>query len=227
MPLVRDSYSGSTLAFQAGGTGSIPVSRSSGDGGQASWRQGFGSPYPLQKYMNIFLIIIAILAGYFFIVFFVLRLVVPLMGFGGKFVFPGQLPNNIKQAVSSLEQASAGPEQYLRNVYGLIMEKTLRQWKHGRLKAGTYLHRLFVKNAEEMWSANKFLYCQGINYLSFLLLAGSRFFSTDDIRVKTVFLNFVPHQYLQVRLQGQWVDFDPAGAGIRGQGLGRHAEWFG
>jgi hypothetical protein len=26
---LRDSYNGSTLAFQAGGTGSIPVSRSS------------------------------------------------------------------------------------------------------------------------------------------------------------------------------------------------------
>ncbi len=177
--------------------------------------------------MQILIWVLAVIAVYFFIVFFLLRLAVPFMGFGGRLVLPGRLPNDIKLAITNLERKSSGPGEYLQHAYDLILQKSLQQWGHTRFKAGTHLHRLFARDPEEMWHTEKFLYCQGINYLSFLLLAGSRFFAPDDIRARAVFLNFVPHQYLQVRLQGKWEDFDPAGAGIRGGRLGRHAEWFG
>jgi hypothetical protein len=42
-----------------------------------------------------------------------------------------------------------------------------------------------------------------------------------------VFVNFVIHQYLQVKVDNGWIDVDPAGTGIRGKPLGKHLSWFG
>ena len=63
--------------------------------------------------------------------------------------------------------------------------------------------------------------------MAFVMLANSKFFKEDDIRFKYIFLNFVPHQYLQVKVGEKWIDFDPAGAGIRGKPLGTHQSFLG
>jgi len=175
--------------------------------------------------MQYLFLSIAVVAGYFFVVFFLFRLVVPFMGFAG--FSPEALPEDMKAVARELESKSSGPREYAEAVYLVILDKTKKQWDHRRFKAGTYLHRLFVKDADKMWKTDKFLYCQAINYLSFLLLINSRFFKPSDIRAKVVFLNFVPHQYLQVKVEGGWVDMDPAGSGIRNRPLGTHASFFG
>jgi uncharacterized protein YggE len=50
---------------------------------------------------------------------------------------------------------------------------------------------------------------------------------SEDIKIKHTFANFVPHQYLQVKVAGVWIDVDPAGVGIRKKPLGTHLSWFG
>lgn len=170
--------------------------------------------------------LILLLTVYFLLVFVGLRLVVPFMQFG-KYNSPIDIPKEIRDAVTDLENKSENQKEYLQNTYNLILDKTLNQWEHNRFKAGTHLHRLFVKDAGEMWKTNKFLYCQGINYLAYLLLIGSKYFTKTDVKRAHVFLNFVLHQYLKVKVGEGWVDFDPAGAGIRGKLLGKHQSWFG
>lgn len=176
--------------------------------------------------MSILLTLFLIFVGYFFLVFVGLRLFVPFMGFG-KWEAPKNVPEEFTQAVNSLERESGNQEIYLQKVYEFVTNKALHKWKHTRFKAGTQLHRLFVKDLREIWQTNKFLYCTAINYFGFCMLVNSKYFSSQDIRVKHNFLNFVLHQYLQVKVGEQWVDFDPAGAGIRNQPLGTHASFFG
>jgi hypothetical protein len=89
------------------------------------------------------------------------------------------------------------------------------------------LPKLFKKDLAEIWNTKGFVYCTSINFIVYVLLANSKYFNVQDIKVRHVFLNFVPHQYLQVKVGGKWVDVDPAGAGIRNQPLGTHASFFG
>jgi len=148
------------------------------------------------------------------------------MGFGG-FKPPKELPEELREAVAYLESKSADQQSYLQAVYGLVMKKTFEQWRHSRFKAATRLHRLAIKDLKEIWLTRDFIYCGPINFVVFVLLVKSKYFTEKDIKVKHVFLNFVPHQYLQVKVGGKWVDVDPAGSGIRRRPLGTHASFFG
>lgn len=167
-----------------------------------------------------------ILATYLVLIFVALRFIAPL--FRAKdFVLPKIMPEEIKATILDLESASKDQLTYLEAAYALVMEKNKYQWQHTRFQAALKLPRLFVKDASEIWSTKKFIYCTAINYILFVLLAGSKFFKREDVRIKHVFLNFVIHQYLQVKVSGKWLDVDPAGAGVRGKPLGQHQAWFG
>lgn len=148
------------------------------------------------------------------------------MGFG-KYQPLVNLSPEIKKAISNLENTSTDQMSYLRAVYSFVLEKNSNQWGHTRFKAGTHLHRLFVKDINEIWNTKKFVYCTAINFLVFALLVGSKFFKKEGIRTRYVFVNFVVHQYLQVKAGENWTDVDPAGSGIRGKPLGTHLSWFG
>ncbi len=176
--------------------------------------------------MQILIWIIAIIAVYFFIVFVVLRLVVPFMGF--KQNMPAvELPLEIKSKIAELENKSQNQLAFLQGIYDAVLSKTLHQWQHTRFKAAFYVPKLFVTNLADIWQTKGFIYCNAINFVGFAMLANSKHFTAKDIKVRHVFLNFVIHQYLQVKVGDTWIDFDPAGSGIRGLGLGHHASWFG
>lgn len=171
-------------------------------------------------------ILYSILAVYFFVVFVGLRLIVPYFGFK-RYKNPKIIPEEIKAAVLDLEQASHDQVSYLEAAYNLVLEKTLHQYKHTRFQAAFKIPRAFVKDLSELWMTREFIYCTGINYILFALLVSSKYFKAQDIRTRHVFLNFITHQYLQVQMNGKWMDADPAGSGIRGKPLGTHASFFG
>ena len=145
--------------------------------------------------MIFFYIFITIALGYFFLMFFVSRLVVPFMGFG-KYLPPINLPTEISDVIRKLENSSADQKTYLETVYNLILDKTLHQWHHTRFQAAFKFPRAFVKNLEEIWQTQNFIYCTAINYLIVVMLVNSKFFQANDVRIRHVFVNFFIHQYL-------------------------------
>lgn len=172
--------------------------------------------------MNFIWIILLVLAGYSFIVYFVLRLIVPFFGYGG-FKMPAEIPQEIKQKISELEGRSASQNEYLKAAYDFIIGR----WNLSRGTTILYAARAFRSNILKIWNSPGYAHCTTQNYILFLLLAGSRYFKPEDIKTKVVVFNFFIHQYLKVKVRDTWVDTDPAGAGIRGEPLGRHIEWFG
>ncbi len=172
--------------------------------------------------METFYWILAIVAAYFLLVFVALRLVVPYMGFR-QYQPPTSLPQEMKEKISELEAQSPDQKAYLDAVYKTVSER----WQHSRFQAALQLPKLFRSDLEKIWHVKGFAYCSTINFVIYTFLANSKFFKTEDIKVKHVFLNFVPHQYLQVKVGERWIDIDPAGAGIRGLGIGHHASIFG
>lgn len=176
--------------------------------------------------MNILVWIFAIIIGYFFLIFVGLRLVVPFLGFG-QYRPKVELPSEIKEVVRNLENSVKTEQEYLQAVFNIVMEKNNTQWQHTRFQAAFKIPRLFVSDLKEIWETKKFVYCTAINFVAYAFLVGSKYFKPEEIRARHTFVNMVIHQYLQIKVQGLWVDFDPAGSGIRGKPLGTHLSFFG
>jgi len=166
--------------------------------------------------------IILIIVAYFFLVFFVLRLLAPFMGFGG-YRLPATIPQAVKDKITELENKSTDQLSYLQAAYDFVKSR----WRATRGEVVYKFHLIFRDDIEKIWDAPGFAHCTTTNFVLNVLLANSKFFKADDIKVKHQFFNFTPHQYLVVKIGGKWTDADPAGAGIRGKGLGYHAKWFG
>jgi hypothetical protein len=172
--------------------------------------------------MSIFWIILIIIAAYFFLVFFVLRLVAPFMGFK-QYQPPKDLPVEAKQTIAELENGSADSKAYLKAAYDF----TQSRWHATRGEALTQLVKLFREDFVSLWRQPGYAHCTTQNFILHTLLANSKFFKPQDIIVRHVFLNFVPHQYLRVRVGEQWVDVDPAAGSALGIPFGRHGSFFG
>lgn len=172
--------------------------------------------------MEVVRILLIVIAVYFFLVFVVLRLLVPFLGFG-RFMMPENLPEEIKNAVQELEGRSLSQEDYLKSAYDLVIAR----WHAGRMVTIFKARSAFRKNLSTIWNSPGYAHCNTQNYILFVLLAGSRFFQAKDIEPRCVFFNFFIHQYLRVRINGEIVAADPAGASIRGKTLGEHIEFFG
>jgi hypothetical protein len=56
-------------------------------------------------------------------------------------------------------------------------------------------------------------------------LTKSGFFNDTDIRKRHNFLNFVLHQYLEVKIDGQWLAVE-VGEASRGLKIGQHQKFF-
>ncbi|MDE2311661.1 MAG: hypothetical protein KGJ93_01030 [Patescibacteria group bacterium] len=176
--------------------------------------------------MHFFWIIIGFLVFYIFLVYVASRFVVPFMGWAG-FKPATDVPPELQPVIQDLENKTFDQYTYLQAVFDLIMQKNFKQWNHTRFQAAIRLPRAFVKDLSEIWNTQDFIYCTGMNYLAAALLVNGKYFKPQDIKVRHVFVNFFIHQYLQVRVGEKWVDFDPAGTGIRGKPLGTHLAGFG
>lgn len=172
--------------------------------------------------MSIFLVVLIIVAVYFFLVFFVLRLVAPFMGFG-KYQPPKNLPPEIKDKITELENSSYDQMSYLRLAFDFVLSR----WYAVRYKAATDFIKLFRSDLKQIWQQPGYAHCTTQNFILNVLLLSSKYFKTEDIKVRHVFLNFVPHQYLQVRVNGQWIDVDPAATSSGIAKFGEHGSNFG
>lgn len=166
--------------------------------------------------------ILLLVLGYLFLVFIALRLIVPFMGFR-RWRSPQKISPSIQQEANKLLTTHKDQASFVTAAYNIISTR----WWAGRLQTVRYAPLAFRTNLEQVWNAPGYAHCNTQNYLLYTLLLASRLFSPADIRMRTVFFNFFIHQYLQVRVNGQWVDADPAGATIRRLPLGTHISLFG
>jgi hypothetical protein len=173
------------------------------------------------SFMETLTIIALVLAGYFFVVFFVLRLVVPFMGFSEPEV-PKQIPDEMVQMIKTWEAQASKPEDFLQNVFEFVR----KNWWSDRFKTILKFPLAFRSDINQIWHERGYAHCTTANYVLFVLLVNSKFFKPGEIRFRQVFLNFFIHQYLQVRVGDRWLDVDPGGSNIGKFGLNRHASGF-
>jgi len=172
--------------------------------------------------MLIFWTIFFVAAVYFFLAFFVLRLIAPFMQFGA-WKYPKSLPENLQQVLARIYSASDTQAEFLQKAY----DEVYKHFYATRTNAVLKLPKLFRSDIGMIWNQGGYAHCVSQNYILACLLVASGKFITDDILVRHVFLNFVPHQYLRIKVGDKWIAVDPLFAGMKGLGLGAYGRYFG
>ena len=160
--------------------------------------------------------IIYLLLAYLFLVFFLTRMVIPHLGFT-RTRLPDDLPRSMSSAISRLKRQSRSKRDFVERVYELLSSK----YFGSDIDTFIDFNMLFIKDIKEIWRVEGYLPCTLQNYLMRIFLVRSGLFKEDDIRLRVTFIILNIHQYLQARIDGEWVDVDVWGA-YRGVKVGKH-----
>jgi len=164
--------------------------------------------------------VIIIIALYIIIVFILIRLFIPHFGFKCKSL-PDKIPLEMEKVINELKSKAKSAGEFLALAYDYLGSK----YRSERFNTVLKFHYLF-KDLDEVWTRSGYLPCSQSNYIMKIFLTRSGFFRASDIKTKHVFVNFVPHQYLRLKINKQWIDID-VGEKQRGLPIGRHLKFFG
>lgn len=146
--------------------------------------------------------VIELIILYFLLVFVGIRLVVPYYGFQ-DIVVPIQIPDDFQLEIDKLNKTAKTHEEFLQMVYNFLTERyhgsrfeIFAKWRYAF--EDPFTHR------------SGFLPCTVLNELLGIMLVTSGRFSQQQVRKKVVFLNFFIHQYVQVEVDGKWINIDVA-----------------
>ncbi len=141
--------------------------------------------------------------SYMFLVFFLSRFFVPFLGFR-KEPLPEKIPEEMKRDIEMVKRASRTKEEFLRNAYEFLKKRF-----HGsRRRTITQLFGVFDSDIGSLYSRKGFHFCTQLNQIVRVFLAGSGFFQDEDIKRRHTFYMGNIHQYLEVRLNENWVKVD-------------------
>lgn len=158
---------------------------------------------------------------YILLVFVGSHLVLPFYGF--RSTRPASsLPEEVRKKVAELESGSKDARQFAEKVFEFVRSR----WGAARLATITHLPMAFRTDLAELWREPGFAHCQTINYIFISMLCASRWFRPEDVRTHYEFFNGVMHQYCRIKIEGQWLDADPAVTYLPLK-LGERAKGFG
>ncbi len=164
--------------------------------------------------------IIIIIIVYILVIFVGARLIIPHMGFIREKI-SDQLPAGMAEVINQLKLASGNKREFLELAFNYIGDK----YKSERFNTVLKFNYLF-KSLTEAWNMSGYMPCPQTCYLMRIFLIKSGWFKEEDIKIKYIFVNFAPHQYLKVLVGGQWLSVD-VGEKKRGMPIGKHLKYFG
>ncbi len=167
--------------------------------------------------MDIFLCLAVI---YIFVIFILSRLVIPHLGFKDE-KMPERIPQSMIDKINQLKSQSKSQEEFLKLSYDYLGSKFIT----GRFNTILKFNYLF-KSIEQSWGIEGFMPCTISNYILKIFLIKSGWFKEKDIKRRHVFLNFILHQYLQVKVNDKWLDVD-VGEKQRDMPIGKYLKLFG
>jgi hypothetical protein len=164
------------------------------------------------------MIFLLLAAAYLVLVWIILRLIVPHLGFRRR-PLPDTLPQDFEAMLHKLSIESSNNRDFLAKSYDYVTS----HYKGSRIRT---LANFWVAFQEPVNHPPGFLPCTSQNHLLRLMLVKSKRFQESDIEVKVIPLNLFIHQYLRVHVDGEWIDVDPWSA-FRGIPLGKKSAFIG
>lgn len=135
-------------------------------------------------------------------VFVLSRFIIPHSGFEEEKI-PEKLPETMLEKIREIKSRASDAERFLNLTYDYLGEK----YRSERFNTIFKFHYLF-KSLDQAWQMSGFMPCTISNYFLKIFLVKSGWFEETDIRRRYVFVNFVPHQYLKVKINDKWLDID-------------------
>lgn len=157
----------------------------------------------------------AVIAAYIVVVFVLLRLAVPHMGFG-KDAIPDTIPVDWQRVVDELNASAISDFDYLEKSFAYLTSRY-----HGsRIRTVTNFWKGF---GNAFSKPAGFLPCNMHNHILRVMLVKGGRFKEADVKTVTMPLNLFIHQYLDIRVGDRIVHAD-GWAAFTGKKLGEHAE---
>jgi hypothetical protein len=164
------------------------------------------------------MVILYVSVAYVIFVWVIGRMAIPHLGFVTEAI-PATIPPSMQEIIDGLNGSSKDSREFVRKSY----EYVTNRYTGSRVKTITRFWRAFGDVYEK---DPGFLPCTGQNFFLRTLLVRSGRFQENDIKVRTVPLNFFIHQYLLVRVDGVWTPIDPW-ASFLNVPFGRKLAFFG
>jgi hypothetical protein len=120
-------------------------------------------------------------------------------------------------AIARLKADAGGSKRrFLQLAYELIGSK----YHTGRINTLVKFKELFLR-IDSVWNRGGFMPCSQTNELMRIFLLKSGFFGPNEVRKRIAVFRLFIHQYLQVHVDGRWIDVD-VGERQRGLKIGEH-----
>ncbi|MFA6394289.1 MAG: hypothetical protein WCW25_05510 [Patescibacteria group bacterium] len=161
-----------------------------------------------------------ILASYVFIVFGLSRFAIPHLNSRPEKI-PDKISEDMENAINELRAGSKSAGEFLNLTFNYIGNK----FRSERFNTILKFHYLFFP-LEKVWPMSGYMPCTISNFMLTVFLVKSGYFKAEDIKKKHVFVNFIPHQYLKMKVGESWIDVD-VGEKQRGLPIGKHLRFFG
>jgi len=147
-------------------------------------------------------IAIFIIILYFVLVFGLSRFIIPHLSFGPD-PLPKEIPGDMERKIEELKNKANSSKELLELAFNYLGDR----YHSERFNTILKFHYMF-KDLDDIWKRTGFIPCNQSNFLMRVFLIKSGFFKEEEVRRKSVFLNFVPHQYLQVKIDDKWINVD-------------------
>jgi len=164
--------------------------------------------------------VIFVILIYIIVVFGLSRFFIPHLGFS-RDSLPEKIPEDMERIIDRLKSKTNSPKEFLKLAYEYLGSK----YRSERFNTALNFHYLF-KSLDEIWRMKGFMPCTQSSFLLRIFLIRGGFFREEDIKRKHEFVNFILHQYLQVKIGNKWIDVD-VGEKQGGMPLGKHLKYFG
>ncbi len=134
-----------------------------------------------------------------------------------KLAIPTKLPADMEKAVAKLKKCKS-KKACLEQAYTIITHRVVgKTWP-----TYTRIYLAFQHDLNTLWQRRGFMHCTHQNYLLRVLLVKSKF-SEREVRQQWTRIGLSPHQYVQVKLNKQWVDVDCWAHYPKNLSIGTHA----
>ncbi len=165
------------------------------------------------------ILFVEILIIYFMTVFVFIRFFIPHFTFEED-PLPEEIPSDMKNVIEGLSRKAESPKEFLELSYEYVGNKYHSQ----RLNVILKFNYLF-KSLDEVWKMEGYMPCTQSSFVLRIFLVKSGFFKDSEVKRKHIFVNFITHQYLEVKLDGKWVSVD-VGEKQNGMPIGKHLNYF-
>lgn len=157
---------------------------------------------------------------YVIVVFVLSRIFVPHFRFWRE-PLPKRIPRRMQEEIRKIKQQHRSKRAFAKAAHKFLAKR----YSGGHWQLYFRWDLIFTEDLQKLWSRRGYIPCHQLNWLYRVMLVKSKVFSEDEVRVRTIPLYAIPHQFVQIKVGDEWVDVD-IWARHLGLPFGERVHWY-